>query len=118
LFLNLTVKSNLHTAALEPKEVGTLEPWTLGPTSDARPRDSRLALAAGGVLLAAFAATAPWARVQWPAVPAFVAAYDTAVIVLDSITAWLLYAQYRQSGGRALLALFCGYTFTSWPRTG
>jgi signal transduction histidine kinase len=50
--------------------------------------------------------------VQWPAAPASIPAYDTAALVLASITAWLLYAQYRQSGGRALLALFCGYSFT------
>lgn len=82
-------------------------------TSDDSPREFRLAIAAGGVLLAAFAATAPWARVQWAALPALVPAYDTALIVLHSITAWLLYAQYRQSGEGALLVLFCGNTFTA-----
>lgn len=78
----------------------------------AGPRDRRLARATALVMLAAAAVSAPWARAQWLAVPAFVPAYDTALIVLQSITAWLLYAQYRQSGGRALLALFGGYTFT------
>jgi two-component system sensor histidine kinase UhpB len=81
-------------------------------TGSAGARDYRLAAAAGGVLMAAFAMTAPWARVEWLPVPAFVPAYNAAVIVLDSITALLIYAQYRQSHGRALLALFCAYTFT------
>ena len=81
-------------------------------TSGAVPGDYRLAVAVGGVLLAAFALTVPFARAPWPVVPAFVPAYNTAVIVLDSITAWLLYGQYRRRDGRALLALFCGYTFT------
>ena len=79
----------------------------------AGPGDRRLACATALVLLAAAAVTAPWAQAQSPAVPAFVPAYDTALIVLHSITAWLLHAQYRQSGDRALLALFCGYVFTT-----
>ena len=76
-------------------------------------RDYRVALAVASVLLGAFAATAPVARVQWRAVPAFVSAHDTAVIVLHAITAWLVYALYRRTEERALLALLCGYTFTT-----
>jgi signal transduction histidine kinase len=80
--------------------------------TNASPRDSRLAIAGGGLLLAAFAATAPWARVQWPAVPALVAVCDTVVIVLQSIAVWLVYVLYRRTGSVALLALLSGYIFT------
>jgi two-component system sensor histidine kinase UhpB len=74
-------------------------------------RDHRLALSVGALLLAALAVTAPFARVQWAAVPAFVSAHDTAVIVLQSITAWLVYALYRRTGSVALLPLLSGSTF-------
>lgn len=84
----------------------------LGPrVGEAGARDRRLALATALVLLAAFAGTAPWAGAQWLEVPAFVPAYNAAVIVLDAITALVLYAQYRQSHSLARLALVCGYTF-------
>jgi PAS domain S-box-containing protein len=74
--------------------------------------DRRRAAAAVLVLVAAFALTAPWAGRPLRPVPAFAAVYDAAVIVLDLVTAVLLYAQYRQLAERAYLALACGYIFT------
>ena len=88
-----------------------LEPGD-SPGGDAGSRNHRRAVSVGGVLLAAFVMTAPFARVPWAAVPGFVSAHDTAVIVLQSITAWLVYALYRRTGSVALLALLSGYTFT------
>ncbi|HJP60092.1 MAG TPA: MASE4 domain-containing protein [Gemmatimonadaceae bacterium] len=64
------------------------------------------------VLLAALVATAPFASRPLPIVPAFAPAYDAAIIVLELITALLLYAQFRQTRERAFLALACGYLFT------
>jgi two-component system, sensor histidine kinase and response regulator len=87
------------------------EPVFLGNAS-ATSKDRRRALIAGALLLAAFAATAPWADRPLRAVPAFAVAYDAAVIVLDSITALLLFAQYRQLREWSFLALACGYLFT------
>jgi PAS domain S-box-containing protein len=87
------------------------EPVFLG-NAPATSKDRRRALIAGALLLAAFAATAPWADRPLRAAPAFAVAYDAAVIVLDSITALLLFAQYRQLRERSFLALACGYLFT------
>ncbi|HEX2718073.1 MAG TPA: sensor histidine kinase, partial [Gemmatimonadaceae bacterium] len=75
-------------------------------------RDRKRALGACVVLVAAFALTLPWASRPLRAVPAFAPIYDAAVIVLDVLTALLLYAQYRQLRERSLLALTCAYAFT------
>src|SRR5438128_1356052 len=78
----------------------------------AGPGNRRLAWVVTALLTAAFAITAPASSWPLPVLPAFVPAYDAAVIVLDLITAVLLYAQYRELGERSLLALACGYAFT------
>lgn len=72
----------------------------------------RYALVLTGLLLLALLVTAPFAARPLPAVPAFAPTYDAAVTVLDLMTALLLYAQFRQTGERAFLALACGYLFT------
>ncbi|BDU17068.1 PAS domain-containing protein [Lysobacter auxotrophicus] len=61
------------------------------------------------VLVLAFAATAPFAARELPAVPTFVPAYDAAVMVLASIAALMLHAQYRDLHERGFLWLACGY---------
>jgi len=66
-----------------------------------------------GVLLLAFAATAPFAGRELPAVPTFVPAYDAAVMVLSSIAALMLHAQYRDLHERGFLWLACGYLYGS-----
>ncbi|HJQ32213.1 MAG TPA: MASE4 domain-containing protein [Pyrinomonadaceae bacterium] len=81
-------------------------------TAAATRKDYRLALFVCAVLAAAFLLTAPWAGRQLPAQPTFVPIYNAAVIVLDLITALLLYAQFRQLKRRSCLALACGYLFT------
>ena len=75
-------------------------------------RDRRIALAVAAVLLAAFALTAPVADTPLRGLPGFVTAYDAAIIVLDLITAQLLYTQYRELQLRSLLVLSCAYVFT------
>jgi signal transduction histidine kinase len=87
------------------------EPIFLG-TAPASAADGRRALVAVLLLLAAFAATAPWAGRQLPAVPAFAPIYNAAVIILDLLTALLLYAQFRQLQQLPFLVLACGYLFT------
>lgn len=64
------------------------------------------------LLGAAFLATAPFAADPLPAVPAVVPAYDAAIVILDVMTAVLLYVQYRQLGQRSFIALTCAYVFT------
>lgn len=72
----------------------------------------RLAAEATLVLVAAFAATAPWADRPMAVAPSFAPIYNAAVIVLDLVTAFLLFVQFSQIRERAFLALGCGYIFT------
>ena len=77
------------------------------------PTDRRLAAAVVAMSVLVFAVTAPFARVQLPAVWAFVPSYQSALAVNDAITAILLYAQARTLRSRALLLLASGYLFTA-----
>lgn len=82
----------------------------LGTTMAGR-RTIRPALLTAFLLMTAFLVTAPWARHQLPVFPAFVLVYNTAVIVLDLLTAVLLLAHLRKLKEPAFLALVCGYIF-------
>ncbi len=75
------------------------------------PREARLALAVVVISAVACAAAIPFARVQLSGVPSFIAAYETALIVNDAITALLLFGQFVQVRSRALYVLACGYLF-------
>lgn len=75
-------------------------------------RDRRQVFAVMAVLVVVFAATLPAATWPVPAVPQFVLVYDTAVFVLDTLAAVLLYAQFEHLRRRSLLALACAYAFT------
>jgi PAS domain S-box-containing protein len=86
--------------------------WLLG-SAPAGAADRRRAGVAAALLLLAFVVTAPFAGLPLLPIPSAIPAYDTAVIVLDLVTAVLLYAQYRQLGHRAFLALACGFLFTA-----
>jgi PAS domain S-box-containing protein len=76
------------------------------------PNDHWHGLVVAGLLLAGFILMAPFARLPWPAVPAFVPAHNAAIIVADLIVALLLFVQYREWGDRALVVLACGYLLT------
>jgi signal transduction histidine kinase/CheY-like chemotaxis protein len=60
-----------------------------------------------------FAAVAPHARLQLTPVPAFIPAYESALVIIDLITASLLFGQYRILRIRALLVLGSGYLFSA-----
>ncbi len=66
-------------------------------------------------LLIALITTAlmPGAAQHWPAVAAFLPAYQTATISCYAVVAYLLYGYYRQMGQHALLYLFGGCVYTS-----
>jgi len=83
---------------------------TIG-TSVADARQRRLAVIAMVLLSAAFIAAAPFAQLPLVAAPAFIPAYDTALIVVDLITAVLLLAQLDQERSVATLCLAGGYLF-------
>src|SRR5258705_6503377 len=79
----------------------------------ARSIDHRLALAAAIISGLIFAVAVPFAKVQLPAVWAFIPSYQSALATNDLITAVLLYAQFGQLRSRALLLLASGYLFTA-----
>jgi PAS domain S-box-containing protein len=82
-------------------------------TSTATHRDRAVALAAVVVSALLFAAAAPFAKVQLPATPAFVASYQSALALNDLITAFLLFSQFVLLRSRPLLWLASGYLFTA-----
>jgi signal transduction histidine kinase len=90
-------------------EVRTLSLATVPATVAER----RLALAVVLVSIAAFLALAPLARRPLAAVFAFLPIYQSALVVLDVITAVLLFGQFRILRARALLALAAGYLFSA-----
>jgi len=55
----------------------------------------------------------PYAKVSWPAVPAFLPAYQTAVIGTYLITAYLMYGQYVVTRSASLLYLCAGCLYTA-----
>src|ERR1700756_1869071 len=74
----------------------------------------RLALAVVLALVAAFVITAgPLSTIQLGRIDSFVPAYATAMFVIDSITAVLLFAQFSILRSRALLVIASGYLFTA-----
>jgi|GEM_PF-4161556 len=74
--------------------------------------DRRQALLVTVVLVAVFVVTAPLAPQHVGSVPQFAAIYDTAIAVIDTLTAVLLYAQFQHVHRRSLLVLACAYVFT------
>jgi signal transduction histidine kinase len=89
------------------------QPFILSSLSPGRAQ-RRLALAVVLVLLVAFFLTAgPLSKVQLARIDAFVPAYASAMLVIDSITAVLLFAQFSILRSRALLVISSGYLFTA-----
>jgi PAS domain S-box-containing protein len=91
---------------------GADDQWLLG-SALAGKDDRRWAAAMAGLLLVAFLATAPFADRPIPFMHSIAPTYDAAVIILNLITALLLYTQYRELGHPAFLALSCGFLFTT-----
>ena len=83
----------------------------------AGPRQRRHALVAAVVAVLAFAALAPFAQVKLTPVPAFVPIYASALVLIDLITALLLFGQYHLRRSQAMLVLGCGFLFTAMLTT-
>jgi len=77
----------------------------------ARAWDRRLGAAIVLLSLAAFGIAVPLARIHLPAVPAFIPACETALVLNDLITAALLLSQFRRLRNPSVLILGCGYLF-------
>ena len=80
----------------------------------ATPGQRRLASGVILVLTAAFLATAPFAKTALVPIPAFIPLYESALVVVDLITAALLFGQFNFFRSRALLVLASGYLFTAF----
>ena len=80
------------------------------PASDNERRITRIAVL---TLCAIFLLAAPFARVKLAEVWAFIPSYQSAQLVIDLITAVLLFAQFAILGAQALLVLAGGYLFSA-----
>ena len=84
--------------------------------SSLSPSRAQKRLALGVVLFLAIAfliIAGPLSTLQLPPINAFIPVYATAMIVIDSITAILLFAQFSILRSRALLVLSSGYLFNA-----
>ena len=100
-----------RTASLEagpsPLAATLLITWPAGPV------ERRSAWVVVLLSLLFFAGVAPFAKQPLQPVWAFIPIYESALIVNDSITALLLFGQFRLSRSRAVLVLAAGYLFSA-----
>jgi two-component system sensor histidine kinase/response regulator len=82
-------------------------------SASASRKDARRALSVVLLSLLVFAAAVPFAREQLLPVPAFIPIYQSILVVNDTITAVLLFAQFSFAPSRALLVLASAYLFTA-----
>jgi PAS domain S-box-containing protein len=82
-------------------------------TERAGRREIRFALLVVLVSAIFFLMAVPFAKVPLGGAPAFVAAYQSALVVCDLVTAALLFSQFNVLRSRAVLVLACGYMFTA-----
>ncbi|OIN01120.1 hypothetical protein A9236_08100 [Polynucleobacter sp. QLW-P1DATA-2] len=61
-----------------------------------------------------FLTLAPFATLQLREIPAFIASYEAALVIVSLITAVFLYAQFYILGMRALFALVVAYLFSAF----
>jgi two-component system, sensor histidine kinase and response regulator len=98
--------------ALDGDEAGDPAPSFLAIQPAGR-RARLRAFATMGLSLGVCLALAPFAKLQLPAMAAFIPLYEAALVLNDLITAALLYGQWRITRLRALAVLASGYLFTA-----
>ncbi|MGY4513906.1 PAS domain S-box protein [Bradyrhizobium sp. USDA 3650] len=103
----------LKTDLRELHVSATTDRNTFLSTLPATPKDRTAALAIVGVSSILFAVAVPFAGIPLLPVPAFVASYQSALVVADIVTAVLLLSQFAVLRTRALLVLATGYLFTA-----
>ena len=91
--------------------VGAMGQSMLLPTAEASRAQRCCAAVAIAISAIAFIAAVPVARVKLPPVAAFIPAYEASLVVIDLITAVLLFGQFAQLRSAAMLALAAGYLF-------
>jgi two-component system, sensor histidine kinase and response regulator len=82
-------------------------------TQAVTPQARRRALGVSALSVLVFAVLLPWATVPLAPMPAFVPAYEAALVIADLATAALLFGQYRILGRSGLGLLAAGYLFTA-----
>jgi diguanylate cyclase (GGDEF)-like protein len=91
----------------------TKEQGVLVSAGTASRREYRVAIAAVMVSGVIFCVAVPFAAVPLKPVPAFIPAYESALVLSDLITAALLFGQFNILRTRAVFMLACGYLFTA-----
>lgn len=82
-------------------------------TLPSSPKDRVAAFYSVSISFCLFAAAAPFARVKFPPVPAFIASYQSSLSVVYIVTAILLYSQFAVLRSSSILYLASGYLFTA-----
>jgi signal transduction histidine kinase/DNA-binding response OmpR family regulator len=103
----MTQTASLEGASPPPSAATLLATWPAGSV------ERRIALVVVLLSLALLAAVAPFAKQQLPQVWAFIPVYEAALIVVDLVTALLLFGQFRISRSKAVLTLAGGYFFSA-----
>jgi signal transduction histidine kinase len=107
-----------ETAPQRARQAGVRSPYggdhLLLSTLPASSAERRLALAVVLVSTAAFAAVAPFAKVQLASMPAFLPAYQAALVLGELVTAVLLLGQFSILRARPLLILAGAYLFSAF----
>src|SRR5882672_4729764 len=100
----------------KPPETGVSgeEGATILSTALAGPSERRVALVVAAVSLVLFLGMAPFAKQPLAQIWAFIPVYESALVIVDLVTALLLLGQYRIGRVDALLVLACGYFFTAF----
>lgn len=83
-------------------------------TALATQQQKRIAALIAAVALAAFVAAVPFARVPLAKMPAFIPAYETALLLIDLLTALVLLEQFVRVRLPAVLMLACAYLFDAF----
>jgi len=115
-YLDSVETAQVRTLSLEPNSTQEAMMTSNGGflvSTLAQPPDWRLPLWVVGVSTAMFFMFLPFAKTQLAPMPAFIAGYQSALIIIDLITAVLLFAQFNILGMRALLPLAIGYLFSA-----
>src|SRR5438067_11917833 len=85
-------------------------PATLLPATRGQRRFAACVVGASFII---FVVLAPFAKTPLSPVWGFIPTYEAALVLIDLVTAALLFAQFNFFRSRSLLVLACGYLFTS-----
>lgn len=95
-----------------PGGAAPVERTPLFATAPANARQLRLARMSLLLFFLFFVAAVPFARIDLPRVDAFLLLYASARVVIETLTAVLLFALFRSVGIRSVLLLGSGYLFS------